>query len=316
MKLIYWINVLLLCCLLWIGVSGKLMAQTAYELPKKAERILFLGNSITYGAHYVNYVIAYLHLNYPDREFEFINVGLPSETVSGLSEPGHADGKFPRPDLHERLDRILMEVKPDFVFSCYGMNDGIYLPFDDGRFLAYRRGQEMLHDKVTATGAGLIHLTPPIYDEKKGAAYANVLDIYSSWLLSQRYTQNWKVIDLHWPMRKFLEEMRETSPEYALAPDGVHPNETGHWLMARELLMGIGENKVYGINSHSDYFDTQEKRMEILKLVEEYQSLTKDAWLTHIGHKRPGMKTGIPLEKAREESSIYLKKINQYLRGN
>ena len=42
-----------------------------------------------------------------DRKFKVINCGLPSETVSGLSEPDHAGGKFPRPDLHERLGRVL-----------------------------------------------------------------------------------------------------------------------------------------------------------------------------------------------------------------
>lgn len=296
--------------LLLIGSTGTLSAQTDYELPKKAERILFLGNSITYGAQYVNYVIAYLYLNDPDRDFEFINVGLPSETVSGLSEPGHADGKFPRPDLHERLDRILDAVKPDFVFSCYGMNDGIYLPFDDGRFLSYRKGQEKLHEKVIAAGAGLIHLTPPIYDEKKGPAYANVLDIYSSWLLSQRYTTGWQVIDLHWPMQQFLEEKRRESPDFFLAADGVHPNETGHWLMARELLLGIGETEVIGLSSHKDYFANQKNGMEILELVKEYQSVTKDAWLTYIGHNRPGMKIGIPLERAKEINFPILKRIN------
>lgn len=305
---------MLVTCLFGLGCADTLSAQVVYELPQKAERILFLGNSITYGAHYVNYVIAHLRLNYPERKFEFINVGLPSETVSGLSEPGHADGRFPRPDLHERLDRILEKVKPDFVFSCYGMNDGIYLPFDDGRFLSYRKGQEMLHEKVTATGAALIHLTPPIYDEKKGAAYANVLDIYSSWLLSQRYTHDWQVIDLHWPMQKFLEDKRRESPDFFLAPDGVHPNETGHWLMARELLLGIGEGRVDGLDSHTDYFENQPKGLEILKLVVAYQSIAKDAWLTHIGHKRPGMKVGISMEETQEKRTYFLSKLKDLYR--
>ena len=50
-----------------------------------------------------------------------------------MSEEGHAGGKFPRPDLHERLDRALPKTKPDLVFACYGMNDGIYLPLDEAR---------------------------------------------------------------------------------------------------------------------------------------------------------------------------------------
>jgi len=66
----------------------------AQNIGANVKRILFLGNSITYQAHYVNDVEAYLTVHYPGRSFEIINVGLPSETVSGLSEPGHAGGAF------------------------------------------------------------------------------------------------------------------------------------------------------------------------------------------------------------------------------
>ena len=68
--------------------------------------------------------------------------------MSGLSEAGHAGGKFPRPDIHERLDRVLATVKPDLVFACYGMNCGIYLPLDDKRFAAYQAGIRKLREKV------------------------------------------------------------------------------------------------------------------------------------------------------------------------
>src|SRR5579864_7103756 len=52
-------------------------------------RIIFLGDSITYAGGYVDDVEAYYVTRFPDRRFEFINMGLSSETVSGLSEPGH-----------------------------------------------------------------------------------------------------------------------------------------------------------------------------------------------------------------------------------
>ena len=177
-------------------------AQNSYEIPQDVKRILFLGNSITYSGQYVSYIDAYLTLQYPDRDFEIINVGLPSETVSGLSESGHADGKFPRPDLHERLKRILERTKPDLIFSCYGMNDGIYLPFDEERFQKYKEGINWLNQEVRVNGTPIVHITPPIYDGSKGEAYANVLDIYSDWIISKRYTDGWKVIDVHWPDRK------------------------------------------------------------------------------------------------------------------
>jgi lysophospholipase L1-like esterase len=105
-------------------------AQAADFLPG-VERILFLGDSITYEGHYVDEFERFLFTQFPERHFEVIACGLPSETVSGLSEDGHADGKFPRPDLHERLERVLVEAKPQLVFANYGMNDGISLPFDE-----------------------------------------------------------------------------------------------------------------------------------------------------------------------------------------
>ncbi len=304
-------SIVLLFLLILSQFHGK--AQNSYEIPQGVKRILFVGNSITYSGQYVSYVDAYLSLRYPERDFEVINVGLPSETVSGLSEPGHADGKFPRPDLHERLDRILTKVKPDLVFACYGMNDGIYLPFDEERFQKYKEGINWLNQEVLNNGASIVHLTPPIYDERMGEAYANVLDIYADWLISKRYSDQWKVIDLHWPMRKYLEYMRLTDNNYFLAKDGVHPNDTGHWIMAKQLLLYLGEEQVSKANSMEEVVSQSTNGKEILKLVEERQKIMKDAWLTSIGHNRPGMNVGLPLKEALGKSEMLEKEIRNLL---
>src|SRR6476660_7203779 len=103
-------------------------AAGASELPNPG-RIVFLGDSITHSGEYVTCLEAYLLTHFPERPYEIIDVGLPSETVSGLSEPGHAGGAFPRPNLHERLDRVLQKLNPNLVIACYGMNDGIYYPY-------------------------------------------------------------------------------------------------------------------------------------------------------------------------------------------
>ncbi|MCU7552867.1 SGNH/GDSL hydrolase family protein [Chitinophagaceae bacterium LB-8] len=179
---------------IFLGIQIQCYTQP-YAIPGNVKRIVFIGNSITYAGYYTSCIDAYLRLQYPEKHVEIINLGLPSETVSGLSESNHAGGKFPRPDLHERLDRIL-KIKPDLVFACYGMNDGIYQPFDNDRFQKFCEGMSWMHEQVTQSGASIIHITSPIYDERKGKAYANVLDIYSDWLISRRYTNNWNVIDI------------------------------------------------------------------------------------------------------------------------
>src|SRR6187397_2013159 len=129
-------------------------------------RVIVLGDSITYNGEYLEFLETGLRLSLQPLDFDILNLGLPSETVSGLSEPNHAGGAFPRPDLHERLERILTKIKPDLVFACYGMNDGIFLPFDESRFQKYREGIIWLHEQITKSGISIVHITPPVFDER------------------------------------------------------------------------------------------------------------------------------------------------------
>ena len=82
--------------------------RTAADQPPLhgVRRVVFLGDSITYAGQYVAYLEAFLRLKDPEFVCEFLDFGLPSETVSGLTEPGLAGGQFPRPVLHERLSRV------------------------------------------------------------------------------------------------------------------------------------------------------------------------------------------------------------------
>ena len=143
----------------WLSLVALLVALTAGALtaapavatiPDNIRRIVVLGDSITYSGGYVNAFAAYFATRQPGRPLEIINVGLASETVSGLSEEGHAKGAFPRPDLHERLGRVLAATKPDLVIACYGMNDGIYLPLDPERLRRYQDGVKLLRAAVAA----------------------------------------------------------------------------------------------------------------------------------------------------------------------
>ena len=279
------------------GFQIQLKAQP-YAIPKKVKRIVFLGNSITYDGRFIEYIDTYLSIHKPDRQYEIINVGLPSETVSGLSEPNHADGKFPRPDLRERLQRVLDKTKPDLVFASYGMNDGIYLPFEEDRFNKFKEGINWLHQELENVDAHIIHITPSIFDERKGKAYANVLDIYSDWLISKRYTHDWKVIDIHWPMRKKQDDLRLEDPTFTFAQDGVHPGEEGHFFMAKQILLELGESQVNNNLNTDDMVASHPNGSKILQLVQDKQRMTKDAWLTYTGHTRPGMKEGLPIEEA------------------
>lgn len=300
-------NLLALVILLFLAVDGR-SQQNKSEIPFPAnvKRILFLGNSITYQGDFITDIEAYLTVRFPNRQFEFINLGLPSETVSGLSEEGHAAGAFPRPDLHERLARVLLATKPDLVFANYGMNDGIYQPLDKERFERFKAGIFWLHDAVIHAGAAIIHLTPPIYNDQIGgvAGYNNVLDTYSKWLLGLHDSLQWKVIDIHFPMAVYQHNRQKRESGFSLAGDGVHPGELGHWLMAKQVILSLDKNaaltKADGIKS---VMATWKNGLRILQLVSERQLMMKDAWLSATKHTRPGMNAGLPLEEAQLKAS-------------
>jgi len=267
-----------------------------------ARRAVFLGDSITYAGEWIEFVEAWVRLNHPAATVELLDLGLPSETVSGLSEPGHAGGAFPRPDLHERLGRVLDQLKPDIVVACYGMNDGIYLPFDEARFRQFQDGIVRLRERCAAAGAHVVHVTPPPFDEVRGGhpGYSHTLDRYSQWLLEQP----WEVVDVHGPMNRFLADHRRTDPEFRLADDGVHVNTQGHWLIAREVLRHWGApDSITASGTPAQWLESQPRGEEVLKLVQQRQRLLKDAWLTEVGHSRPGLNRGKPLADANQESA-------------
>jgi lysophospholipase L1-like esterase len=284
--------------------------SAADQILPAAKRVVFLGDSITYSGEYVELIEAYFTTHCPQRQIEFLNLGLPSETVSGLSEDGHAGGSFPRPDLHERLARVLEKTRPDIVIACYGMNDGIYLPFADERFAAFTNGILRLRQAVISSGAKIIHVTPPVFDEArgKGPGYARTLDRYSDWLLTQR-AAGWDVVDLHRPMDTFLKERRKTDPAFYLADDGVHAGELGHWIIAKQILLHLGARDLDKTESPSDMLRPYPHSPELLALIKKKHHLLKDAWLTSTGHKRPGMNKGLPLEQAQAQAARIDEKI-------
>lgn len=294
----HWISIVLVLGL--TACQNIITSRTDSSDVNQIQRVVFLGNSITYSGQYVADIEAYYRLVHPTLQIEWINVGLPSETVSGLSEDGHAEGAFPRPDLHERLERVLKQTQPDLVFANYGMNDGIYLPFDTARFEKFQSGMTKLHEAVVKHGAKIVHLTPPVYDEANGGktGYDDVLDRYSLWLLEQEQAKRWIIVDIHGPMKTYLKEKRVQDASFHLAADGVHPGDEGHWLIAREILMFLGENHADDVESIHAILQDYPNAEAVIHTVREKQQLMRDAWLTAIGHGRPGIKEGLSLEAA------------------
>jgi lysophospholipase L1-like esterase len=241
-------RLMLLTLLLLLG--NAIGANAGEEFPLQGgERILFFGDSITQGGAYVTDVELYLRTRFPSKTFTVINHGISSETISGTSEPDHVPR---RPDAHDRFDRDVAAWNPDVVVACFGMNDGNYHPFDEARFRAYQAGVNKLIARVhESTKARLVLLTPPPFDPYRRQAgdpdavrfgykfpaidYDKTLEHYANWLVTLR-TDGRVVADLHEAMNDHLATRRRDRVSFYLAADAVHPNATGHLLMAQTLL--------------------------------------------------------------------------------
>jgi lysophospholipase L1-like esterase len=281
-------------------------------LMRSAHRIVFLGDSITQGGDYVTDVECWLLAQ--GIQSEVLNLGLASETASDLTRAENGAHLkrygFGRPAVSERLERALMATKPDLLFACYGMNDGSSLPPDESG--TKRFADAITHLREAAIKAGVkrvVICTPPVQDAKGDAKqkfHDENLARYTTWLLSKR-ADGWDVVDIHTPMRASLDAGRAENPAFQFAKDGIHPNREGHWLMAREILTQFFGAKLDGVASAEDLFPAH--GAEIRKLVHTRMILLFDAWMTQVGHNRPGVvggpgaKPGLPLADANAKAA-------------
>ncbi|MBT28577.1 MAG: hypothetical protein CMO01_02870 [Thalassobius sp.] len=216
----------------------------AKPLVKLPSRIVFLGDSITMDGRYVNLFEYYIRIHYPEWQGEIINMGLSSETVSGLSEPSHP---FPRPYVHDRLRDVLDKTNPELAFVSYGMNCGIYHDFSEERFEAYKTGIMGIANQLKERKTEVVMLTPPPFDfrgnektiladgeaysySKPYEAYDDVLTTYGNWI-KETFSKKMHVIDIHAAIEPYKEVCYDQ--------DIVHPNFNGHFVWAHALLKNL-----------------------------------------------------------------------------
>lgn len=286
------------------------------------KRIVFLGDSITQGGDYVTDFECALLAN--EIRLEVLNLGLGSETASDLAEEENAEHlkayRFGRPAVSERLDRALAATKADLLIVCYGMNDGSSLPANEVGTKRFAEATTTIREAALKSGVKRVVLcTPPVRDDKGNAGlkfHDENLTRYSEWLLSKR-ADGWDVVDIHMPMRKALDEGRARDPAYALSGDGVHPGREGHWIMAQQILTEFLGLQVADARSAEELFPAD--GAEVRELVNQRMRVRFEAWMSKIGHKRPGVaggpgtKAGLTIEQANESAGAITKQIEAIL---
>ena len=299
---------------LFLSSCAKPEAPTERRDDKLEGTILFLGDNLTHSGEFIAYLDAFLYSESTKtisaaRHSDLINLGLPTETCSGLFEPGR---DFPRPVVHERLERALEMVEPDTVFVCYGTLDGVYSPFSEERFAAFKDGITSIVERVHAANANVVLMTPPPFDMEpcrgKEAlqpasaevfgywkVYENydqeVIAKYSEWILQQKDEVE-QVIDLRSPLLSYLQEKRSEDPTFTFLGNGMKPDEDAHEVIAKTILSALGRD--------ANLLDSVWRRHKVRS--KERQEILHPAWLSHVGYsitERPkSLQEGLPLEEA------------------
>ncbi len=303
-------------------LCGSLSVAHAELRFKDGDRVLWLGDSVTAAGTHIAYIDAYLRARWPGQDVHFMNLGLASETACGLSEPHHP---WPRPDVHERIGRIIDKLEFDWAVVCYGVNDGIYHPFDKGRFEAFKGGVTRLANKLAEGGAKVILVSPIPFDAGSvdpaqllpagGGDYGfrtpyrdynQVMLRYADWVESFGGPAEIKV-NITRPVTDAIADRRAREPGFKTG-DGVHPNAEGSLLIAKVLLEAFGvPPEEFGEGLDMDKLLSPElpaAGKQIVKLAQNKNRTLSVSYREHVGHKRPGApKDPLPLAEALSRSA-------------
>ena len=298
---------------LLLPICLALLTSSLASADQPAKRVLWLGDSVTANGTHIGLIEAYQMTRYPDRITVNMPCGLSSETACGLSEPLHP---WPRPNVHERLDRAIEKLQPDVAVICYGVNDGIYYPFSEERFKTYQAGMTKLIKKLQAGGARVIALTPAPFDaasfpkdkllpagaEEYGYTkvyenYHEVMRRYAKWVMEKSPAD--QKIEITEALTAAIAERRKADPDFR-SGDGVHPNRETYAMLAEIILEGLGEP-----DPRLKDIPDQKKELAL-----ERHRLLAVAYREHVGHKRPGApKDPMPLEQALKKAALIEKQI-------
>ena len=202
------------------------------------DRIVFAGDSVTdmqstnpvgeglfdhLGFGYVRVIHNLIAACYPELTVRITNSGISGNTSRSLLE---------------RFDRDVVDLKPDWVSICIGIND-VWRQFDLPAFVRdhiqpeeYERNVEKMILKVKGNVKGIFLLSPYIMEPNENDMMRKRMDEYVAICARLAEKHGCIYIDL----QKLYADYCSIRHSSYIAWDRIHPNQVGATLMAREFL--------------------------------------------------------------------------------
>lgn len=209
---------------------------------ENGDRIVFAGDSVTdmgsqnpvgeglfdsVGHGYVRMVENLLASCYPDVNVRVTNSGISGNTTR---------------DLLARFERDVVDLKPQWVSICIGIND-VWRQFDVPAFTdwavaldEYEANLEKMVVAVKDSVKGVFLLSPYYIEPNRSDRMRARMDEYVSAM--ERVANKYGCTFVNF--QKMYEDYCAHQHSSFIAWDRVHPNEKGSTLMAREFLSHCG----------------------------------------------------------------------------
>jgi len=205
---------------------------------EQGQKLLFIGDSITdaernkevreggngaLGKGYVNFVDAFLQSVYPEMGIRTVNKGINGNTVRNLKD---------------RWEEDVLNHNPDWLSVMIGTND-VWRQYDAPNIKDYHvyieEYEETLRKLIKETRPqvkGLVMMTPFYLESNEQDAMRKTMDQYGAIVQKIANETGCLFVDTQAALNKILTIIYPA----ALAWDRVHPNATGHMVLARAFL--------------------------------------------------------------------------------
>lgn len=204
------------------------------------QKILFIGDSITdcgrraadrpLGSGYVKILTEMATARWPARDIAYINKGIGGNRITDLKNRWRDDVLYHKPDrlsvkigindLHSHLRGAADGVSPELFAELY---------------------EELMETTKKELACPLLLVTPFYIstDRNGNSIRAEVLDLLPRYIatveaMSQKYGT--RLVNLH---EVFQEHLKYRDAD-TFCPEPVHPNHTGHLVMAQALMDELG----------------------------------------------------------------------------
>jgi len=200
---------------------------------EKKKKVVFFGDSITEAGvnkgGYIDVLQNMIAAKVAADKFELNGAGISGNKIY---------------DLYLRIEKDVLEKKPDVVVIWVGVNDVWHKSSHNTGtdFDKFGKFYDAVVKKIQATGAKVIIVTPAAIGEKND--YSNAqdgdLNAYSSWMRNYAKTNGHGLVDLRTIFHEYsLAHNPENKDRDILTNDGVHLNEKGNALVAEEMWKAL-----------------------------------------------------------------------------